>query len=1115
MRVSDIQSGRIHTIEVERSDRASFECQEILSVKNEVFLYRDESSNNILLQHGSDIWDIQGKDRQNQTYLEGILERNLPILCWLIEIRPKQPSPNQLSIRVHEFPGKLHISDEIQFGIDEKIIEDIRNRHLRRSEPVEKIIEWLSGEVFLPSADEEGKVRVLMLTGKNYQDGLENAFQLYGNRIAIDLRRTDDDRLRVERVTRTRQLKDFNEQRPLILVEAFMSICDLSIAGTLRGNIRTELDALARNATTYLSLWRQYNELEQKGILRRAQEFSWITYSSQKMLANGGYRFHLQGSANLEEQLQLLRDLPEFSLEASDLQPDLSSLDTISTQKAFCGQVIDIDPQRLTLDIRPPDPDELLSPPPKGFLFVSLGGDRARLGRREQAEVLIRTATCPMPQLGLILQNQKIPISNHRQHTPLSKATLAVFNGLPTPRQEEALRVAINTPDIALIQGPPGTGKTKVITAIQARLAEIAEDTNVGISHRLLLTSYQHDAVENAAERTVVFGLPAVQIGGKANRTDAPDNVDRWRRDRIVALQAQLSSLSELPQTALLRQVQNLVTGYVLTPGNLQQTAKLLEEIYDLTKNIISGELGDRLLEQSRTLALEKLPENSADHEARELAIKSIRSLRIEPISFSDDGPTTAYKALRRLEPLNILSDGDRSLLETAANWDNFESLAPPPLLNDLASLQIRLLERLTPVAINSNVTPVASPDIEALLTQVREVLTERVRQSKSGVEAVLEEYLNDLKNDPDGVREMLRNYTVVLAATCQQAVGKQMELTTGSVDSVFETVIIDEAARANPLDLFIPMSKAERRIILVGDHRQLPHILEQDVERQLCSSSEATQDALKKSLFERLFKQLQEWEKRDGIKRTVTLDTQYRMHPVLGEFVSRTFYEYHGETPIKAGRQENDFYHGLPGYQGKVAAWINVPFNLGSETRGQSKSRRVEARRIAEELKRLIEHDSHLTFGVIAFYRAQVTELWQELCKLELAEVTDDGTYQITPAWRETTNYEGKLVERLRIGTVDAFQGKEFDVVFLSVTRSNNIQATPDRPETYRKKYGFLLLENRLCVAMSRQQRLLIAVGDLEIVRVEADKSESDRQAIRELVAFYELCKTCHGKVF
>jgi hypothetical protein len=215
----------------------------------------------------------------------------------------------------------------------------------------------------------------------------------------------------------------------------------------------------------------------------------------------------------------------------------------------------------------------------------------------------------------------------------------------------------------------------------------------------LLLTSYQNDAVENVAERTVIFGLPAVRVGGKSSRSDAPDNVDRWRRERIEALESQRASWSELPETALLRQVQNLLTGYVLTPGNLQQTAKLLEDIYNLTKLRISGELSDRLLEQSRTLTLGNSTNYSINNEARELAIKAIKSLRIEPISFSDDGPTAAYKTLHRLESLNLLSDGSRHLLETAANWNNFEFPSEAPFLNDLAALPIRFLDRLTPTA--------------------------------------------------------------------------------------------------------------------------------------------------------------------------------------------------------------------------------------------------------------------------------------------------------------------------------------------------------------------------------------------------------------------------------
>ncbi|MEG4898424.1 hypothetical protein QUA89_33095 [Microcoleus sp. F10-B4] len=206
------------------------------------------------------------------------------------------------------------------------------------------------------------------------------------------------------------------------LIEMLLPCCDMSIAGTLRGSIQTELDTLTRNADTYLSLWREYNELEEKAIVQKAHEIGWIAYSSEEMLASGDRRFHLEKKANLQERLQALRDLSEFPLEASDQEPDLSSLESVaSSQKLFFGQISDIDPQKLTLDIRPSNPDELLSPPPNGFLYVSLQGDRTRLNRRKRAEELIRTATCPMPQLGLILQDQKIPISNYRQHKLLDK----------------------------------------------------------------------------------------------------------------------------------------------------------------------------------------------------------------------------------------------------------------------------------------------------------------------------------------------------------------------------------------------------------------------------------------------------------------------------------------------------------------------------------------------------------------------------------------------------------------------------------------------------------------------------------------------------------------------
>lgn len=61
--------------------------------------------------------------------------------------------------------------------------------------------------------------------------------------------------------------------------------------------------------------------------------------------------------------------------------------------------------------------------------------------------------------------------------------------------KKQAIDTAINTPDIAIIQGPPGTGKTTVIRAIVRRIVELWDS-----KAKILITSTQHDAVDNAVE---------------------------------------------------------------------------------------------------------------------------------------------------------------------------------------------------------------------------------------------------------------------------------------------------------------------------------------------------------------------------------------------------------------------------------------------------------------------------------------------------------------------------------------------------------------------------------------------------------------------------------------
>jgi hypothetical protein len=1108
MNIHEVPYGETTTLEVEPEMDGGFGTR--LPQRAEALLQFSKGTGQTLLRVGSEAWSIRGVDARNRTLLGKLEERNLPRLCWVAHTLPKGAETQRALLQVHEFPLLYSWPGDIDLGVDDRLVEQVQQKHVRLRS-VSDVVSWLTEKVLLRSTGEAGISRVFLSGSVHPQAKQLGAFRLLGNGIAVDVARGRDERLRITRVVGQPRPEQYDERRPVLLVLGGWRFRDVTIAGEFRGMARTQLDQLVERSSSYLHLWKEYNALERDGILRRARHFGLLRYAQRDLKGSGLWRFHLHATENLEERLRHFQDAEDVDLEAAEVAPAELLPGAVSEtppeesgqrkrrKSPFVGSFVTADAARKTLDIRPLQDDDA-RPPSAGVLFVSLSGDYKRLERREEAHGLIAAAESRMPQLGLLIEGQEVPERRRGMHKALSQAVREIFDAEPTDKQLEALHVALNTPDIALIQGPPGTGKTKVITALQVRLAELEEKE--GIAGRMLLTSYQHDAVENAASKTKVFGLPAIKVGRRRGQdgSENSDGFDRWRRERAEAVRADLAALPERPVTDILRRVRNFAAAYVGAPREQGEAIPLLEEISALAREQLPTMLQDRLLTLLQELKRGKSPVAGGADEEREQALKAVRSLRTEAVAFSDDGRRNARRVLNQLGLLQLLEAPERELLELASGWD---AEALPPFLRELKELQGRLVDRLLPDERPLGV-PAVHADVEALLAAIIDELYRRVRETAAGPDAVLHDYLDDLEHDIEGFRDAVRDYTVVLAATCQQAVGYQMALVKGD-STRFQNVIVDEAARANPLDLLIPMSRAERRIILVGDHRQLPHILEPDVEEQLEQSvSEATREALRRSLFERLFRELKARQNRDTIPRIVTLDVQYRMHPVLGDFVSDTFYRKYGEA-FRSGRPASDFVHGLDDYGNAAAAWVEAPIGHGPEHGGRSKSRPFEARWIAREVQKLAEQRPELSFGVIAFYSAQVQAVLREMERLGLAEQGDDGSYRVAAAWRMTRDRR----ERLRVGTVDAFQGKEFDVVLLSMTRSNGLRATEKDGLLLRRKYGHLMLENRLCVAMSRQQRLLITVGDGAMLHGEAAAS-----VIPGLVAFRQLCEGRHGTV-
>jgi superfamily I DNA and/or RNA helicase len=186
----------------------------------------------------------------------------------------------------------------------------------------------------------------------------------------------------------------------------------------------------------------------------------------------------------------------------------------------------------------------------------------------------------------------------------------------------------------------------------------------------------------------------------------------------------------------------------------------------------------------------------------------------------------------------------------------------------------------------------------------------------------------------------------------------------------------------------------------------------------------------------------------------------------------------------------------------------MNVPFEAGKEHSKKSKSRDSEAKAIAEHLKEMLDSSNgkKYSYGIITFYREQVNRIYEELSKPEIGIFIKDESdhYMLSSDY-----WNGKYGDReyIKIGTVDAFQGIEFDFVYLSTVRSNDYKIPSEGTQqeiskAMQKKYGFLMYEKCLCVAMSRQKNALICVGDKEML-----KGDAAEQAVPSLVEYYKLC--------
>jgi superfamily I DNA and/or RNA helicase len=819
-----------------------------------------------------------------------------------------------------------------------------------------------------------------------------------------------------------------------------------------------------------LKLWNLYSELEKEAAKEQIEELGSLKYTAT---------YSKLGENSKLRQVFFIEKKPSVAFLNSDVGYAVTSPenfkkeDITSSKSLFIGSRANIENKRsgdqyeVTIELE----DEDVTIPPTGYLMGSYSGSKKMAQRREMTLRKILNGQTPLVNLKLILQSGTSDEIVMKHRTAVTEELLRKIFGSKkisfTERQREAIDIAINTPDIAIIQGPPGTGKTTVIRAIIARLNMIYNG-----DVRILVSSAQHDAVDNAIENVEYGGLPVNRIGGKKvdKSSIAEKSILKWISEVSKNCEEVLNREENGQERLLIREVLMLLQDIHKHKNNPEETRKLFIELYSLLIKIsFDQSIIERIERLVKTSNIGKNNSNLDGNEPSYLEIVSLLQLqRVSLSSYMDDGRDHLTQLVRFVRSnIDIEIEVPNVWNELRMTMDEVDIERLLPAFKDSIEVYLDKFNVNSSLEIDDDLFTL---DVNSILEDIQTYFEGYFNKSSQTLSDILWDLKDQLEN-PQKVSELINKYTKINAATCQQSVLNSVSTLKLKSNIVYDYVIIDEAARANPLDLLIPMSLG-KQIILVGDHKQLPHLLEEDVVKSLLEhkNDPEIRELLNEPLFSRLFKMLEK-TKHTVHNRTVMLRDQYRMHPKIAKFVSDCFYE----GSLLSGVTVEQKQHNLKRYNDSPIAWIDVPRSFGEESviNGQSKSRKVEVEKVMEEVHQVLDSNTEYSIGIITFYKQQAINFQNEIGKLSLL---DQG--------------------RIEVGTVDSFQGKEFDVVILSTVRSN-------RSKEKRKRVGFLDSKNRLNVAFSRGKRLLLVVGDAETVAL-----GNNQIVIQELNDFYHLCR-------
>ncbi|XP_078182260.1 putative ATP-dependent helicase C29A10.10c isoform X2 [Carex rostrata] len=541
------------------------------------------------------------------------------------------------------------------------------------------------------------------------------------------------------------------------------------------------------------------------------------------------------------------------------------------------------------------------------------------------------------------------------------------------------------TSSLKLIWGPPGTGKTKTISMLLAlmlikncRTVTCAPTNTAVVEVASRLLKLTEDSSDLFQSDIVLFG-----------------NKDRMKIDEglsKVFLEDRAARLLEcfMPHSG----IRNCINSMIDIFENCYLKYKMYLDDQKGEDDFIEEVVGDECGEVIEEVAREVMDDKSLEVMSLTEYVKTRFGSLAEDLKyfiqiFLDDFPRAliSRQTLREMcDMLNLLPIMEK-ILQQGSKSDR------------VLDVQLKI-EVSNPPDISSlgNLKEVIARSNKSFfhLVYARDLLLSKLR------------FLSEHLTIPDmfgqrSVEEFVLQHVKSVLCTASSSFRLLRCVKTENETRPLEVLVVDEAAQLKESESLIPLLLPEiKNVVLIGDEFQLPALVKSKI------SDEAD---FGRSLFERLSSL--------GYHKHL-LNVQYRMHPLISKFPVSNFYKNRiSDGPnVRCAAYERQY---LKGKMYGPYSFIDV--EQGKETTdkyGRSLRNPIEVAAVVHIVKKLFKESFNLgeniNVGVVSPYNAQVKLIQEKL----------------------GTTYDMYDRFKVKVRSIDGFQGGEEDIIIFSTVRSN-----------------------------------------------------------------------------